>query len=484
MAVVYHQAWIRRCWPPWFISLPLAPSAARGCPKKDVAHLATKEELDAFTERVTDHQAKQEDVIQATRHDVQQEAKRVEAAEVDLGERLDGADELARQAMRKGEALEVRASRAESDAAALAQRARSLEEDLLQLMKEKAEVTVLAEVQRDLADVRGIAERAILSASLAPRVERLEIDARAALQSVDECGKRLEAGDGYARDLSLRLEQQGKHLEEADAKLEGSVRARCEALSSKSRAIDRLVSDVQGKVLELSTVVRGLARKGQVQELQEAVSAMTHDLREKDSSVLFGARCLSCNREFDDIQRTAGAVDLNAEKQKARLFAEVQRALHAPAADQTKQIKMIAVKVGRSTNIVGRGGTFEGRDATTFACGIEDVQLMPSVRRPPGEGSRPATSEPSRTPRRRLVKDTPAFVPSPSQREGPLDFKKPLSHLVGRAERGPANFGDSVSTAAPATAGELSSTLTQPLPIIRQQQAVGSLQAGLVSASA
>merc|ERR1719171_2952112 len=114
--------------------------------------------------------------------------------------------------------------------------------------------------------------------------------------------------------------------------------------------------------------------------LHQALSEMARDSKAKEQSVLFGAKCLSCNRNFDDTVTTAGTVDLHGEKQRAQLLAEVQRAIASPCSD-ADAVRMLTVKVGRSGQVAGRdgGSGYEGRSAV-FGCAVDDVQVLRAPR--------------------------------------------------------------------------------------------------------
>ncbi|CAL1159205.1 unnamed protein product [Cladocopium goreaui] len=68
----------------------------------------------------------------------------------------------------------------------------------------------------------------------------------------------------------------------------------------------------------------------QLQFLAGKMRAMEENAKDREQAVLFGARCLSCNRAYEDTLKTSGAVNLPGEKRKAQVFAEIQRALHSP----------------------------------------------------------------------------------------------------------------------------------------------------------
>eukprot|EP00435_Cladocopium_sp_Y103_P005606 s2132_g1.t2 len=85
----------------------------------------------------------------------------------------------------------------------------------------------------------------------------------------------------------------------------------------------------------------------QLHFLAGKMRAVEENAKDREQAVLFGARCLSCNRAYEDTLKTSGAVNLPGEKRKAQVFAEIQRALHSPRTDPQEPIKLIAVKVGR-----------------------------------------------------------------------------------------------------------------------------------------
>merc|ERR1712070_495465 len=118
----------------------------------------------------------------------------------------------------------------------------------------------------------------------------------------------------------------------------------------------------------------------ELQGLRNALALMAEDAKGREPSVLFGARCLSCNRVFDEVDKEAGNVDLQAEKQREKFYSELQRAFHSPKHDPTKPIKVLSVKVGRAEAMSGCSGRYNtpysGRDWGSLSCGVEDVQLM------------------------------------------------------------------------------------------------------------
>lgn len=165
----------------------------------------------------------------------------------------------------------------------------------------------------------------------------------------------------------------------------------------------------------------------QLHFLAGKMRAMEENAKDREQAVLFGARCLSCNRAYEDTLKTSGAVNLPGEKRKAQVFAEIQRALHSPRTDPQEPIKLIAVKVGRPCpSPSSKEGPFASRDYSSMAYGIEDVQLLP-VRARSSVGR---NSGPSRSKARDLC-TTPRPMQSPVERHW--------------------TFGRAVSTPAPET---------------------------------
>ncbi|CAJ1344709.1 unnamed protein product [Effrenium voratum] len=149
-----------------------------------------------------------------------------------------------------------------------------------------------------------------------------------------------------------------------------------------------------------------------LQNLSGKISNMEEALKDREQAVLFGSRCLSCNRAYDDTVKTPGTVNLPAEQRKAQIFAEIQRALHNPRTDPKESIKLLAVKVGRpcASTKPSREGPFASRDSSSLAYGIEDVQLLPlrahsslsKSRASPRASPRPTTQSMSRGEERSL----------------------------------------------------------------------------------
>lgn len=251
---------------------------------------------------------------------------------------------------------------------------------------------------------------------------------------------------GNAERISAAVSDMDRRLSGSEAGL-GQQRA---ALALHNDKVTGRLEEISGSLGLLGTK----ADQAQVLELHGAVSRMAAESKAKEQSVLFGAKCLSCNREFEDTTKTSGTVDLYGEKQKAQLFAQVQQSLHSTKAME-EDIKMLTVKVGRTGRRVGNGTVYEGRDPV-FGCAVEDVQMMRTTKSATGEkgksprrrprvldmttGSAPfleGASTPPHSARQKAGafegEQTRGSTLLLSAKEGPLDFKTPLSMLVGRS---------------------------------------------------
>eukprot|EP00929_Paragymnodinium_shiwhaense_P108759 TRINITY_DN75097_c0_g1_i1.p1 TRINITY_DN75097_c0_g1~~TRINITY_DN75097_c0_g1_i1.p1 ORF type:complete len:761 (+),score=251.23 TRINITY_DN75097_c0_g1_i1:165-2447(+) len=202
--------------------------------------------------------------------------------------------------------------------------------------------------------------------------------------------------------LKERLSRQGNTTEVLQEEMVTTRRelgaAKDESTSSSGRlqqqlyetvnAVENLRNDFSAQIIRVDGTA-GAHREltGDLQldleKLRNAMSLMAQEGKDREQAVLFGARCLSCNRVFDEVAQEAGTVDVRGEKQREKLYAEVQRAFHSAKHDPTKPIKMIAVKVGRpetvSSGTPGRyNAPYSGRDWGSLSCGVEDVQLLTS----------------------------------------------------------------------------------------------------------
>lgn len=113
--------------------------------------------------------------------------------------------------------------------------------------------------------------------------------------------------------------------------------------------------------------------------------------------VLIGAKCLSCNRVYDEEVRNANQVDLHHEKQQLQVLAQLQQQLNASRGD-VAGMKVVTIKMGKPKQAVGSDGqAYDTRDPA-FGFALPDVAL---------------------------VQKSPKKKP-------PEDYKYPLRKLVGR----------------------------------------------------
>lgn len=249
---------------------------------------------------------------------------------------------------------------------------------------------------------------------------------------------------GHCCELTGRAERieldAGRAAEDVEAKLAG----RCEPLEEHIASIEAKVGQTKEQLSELLAVLSILPTKvdkEEMLELRSFLAGIVRDLKDKEQSVLFGARCLSCNRVYDDVQTEAGSVNVHNEKQKALLWSEVQRALNSPKPDPGL-IRMLAVKVGRVGNLATHRGHVEGRDASSISCGVDDVALMPLKGPwPPSSGNTvlPAPLPDRTAPVAASSPQVAACKKSPRKsgrgtgsEHGPMDFTHPLATLVSR----------------------------------------------------
>jgi len=301
----------------------------------------------------------------------------------------------------------------------------------------------LAAVASTVEERLGKADRGVLT--LGSTLQRLEAETQAIRQQSDQVQTEFRSSVQAGQEAERRLDRlRQEHFGIIDSRVR--------------EATDR-VQSMEESLAKLQCITQDVARKANYDDLVQlrtAISAIAEDVKDSEQAVLFGARCLSCNRVFDDVQQESGVVDLPGERQRQQLFAEVQRALRNPRADPLKPIKMLAVRVGRPSNggiaNGGREGGYNVRDSANIACGVEDLLLVPartanSVTNMGDSGSVPIPS-PSRPcdATRTLLPPTSHQADAPMHRrlkrsvgkqeveakDGPHDFRYPISHLVGR----------------------------------------------------
>lgn len=371
-------------------------------------------------------------------------------------------------------------------------------EVIRRLERTKAEAAAFERMELEVRTLGALAEKGAEVASLAPRVHNLE-QVRRALDAASEQAKRdIEALRHAADDLGMRIEESASRSAEAWRRDQAVVAERCAALAAAhDRTVDR-VKYAEASLGDMATVLKGLASKAdlaEVRALRAALSDVAEELKDREQAVLFGARCLSCNRVFDDVERHAGVVNLRGERQRAQVFAEIQRALHSPRSDPLEPIKMLAVRVGRPCDLKSRSGLgpLAGRDALSLARGVEDVVLLPV---PPGVSASPPVTARPRSSRQLMLAGSAPFelpalplggasaaaagTPRPGAtaagrgndaaaptsvaattslaqlrdsqiKSGPMDYKHSITQLLGRADRGPPSppRGDSPGARPP-----------------------------------
>lgn len=294
--------------------------------------------------------------------------------------------------------------------------------------------------------------------TVADRVISLEGASRQLEKTARNHGEEAASLRKAVEELQARAAQIEADASEAAERAFADVDGRCHPLEEHSREVNEKLGNVEeqlSRVHNALTVLPTKADNDDLLDVRQCVTGLVRDLKDKEQAVLFGARCLSCNRVFDEVQVEAGTVSVQTEKQKAQLWAEVQHALNSPRPDPGL-IRMLAVKVGRAGNIGTKAGLgpIEGRDAASYACGMDDVGLVPvrgswpptsdkgtrllvashldrtALASPTAQQQSPTTSPTAtvKSPRRRARPET-----SGTQGEhGPMDFKHPLSSLVSR----------------------------------------------------
>lgn len=358
-----------------------------------VGSAASRQELDNAQRKVSDLGLE----LNNHRHDMVLLERKVDSEFAGLAVRLEKFDEQVRGHNVKHAASERLLKSLEEAAATLAARSQELRAQVEELHEGKATAAGLAHLKAEVKMQDGLLrqtlEQATLGASLAPRVSVLEngqASLRAATQGADQA---VGAVTETVQRVEAVTNTYQAQLKDAASRAELAQRGR--TLEGRIRGVEALVGEMQARVRGFEGSVmemRSKADRGDVALLQDSISTIAQTIKDREQSVLFGAKCLSCNRVFDDVQPDAGVVDLHMEKQKQHLLAQFDHALHNPMVDSMARIKMLAVKVGRPVTVScesGRGGTagsgtspprrqlVHGRDADSPACALEDVSLVP-----------------------------------------------------------------------------------------------------------
>eukprot|EP00747_Dinoflagellata_sp_TGD_P212312 gnl/TRDRNA2_/TRDRNA2_85427_c0_seq1.p1 gnl/TRDRNA2_/TRDRNA2_85427_c0~~gnl/TRDRNA2_/TRDRNA2_85427_c0_seq1.p1 ORF type:complete len:900 (+),score=153.00 gnl/TRDRNA2_/TRDRNA2_85427_c0_seq1:54-2753(+) len=270
----------------------------------------------------------------------------------------------------------------------LGDRHKALTEELALVVTAKADLVVIETVRRELTVLRELVTAP--ARELEARIERIDKSAMESRKIAERVGAELTSFMSTSTQLQAKLEadvgDQAAKLSCCDSEL----RLQCDQLSALCKSADGRMLGAVERLSQLAAAVEGMAGEAdlagqavreEVDGLREAVSVIVQDIKEQETAVLFGSRCLSCGRVYDEVQKSAGVVDPRAEKEKAKLFAEVQRALHTTSGNEAKQIKMLSVKVGRPAEVARSDGSgmYFTRDVMPYTCGVEDLYLAPAL---------------------------------------------------------------------------------------------------------
>jgi len=222
-----------------------------------------------------------------------------------------------------------------------------------------------------------------------PHLERLDDRALKLEGWSREAVKELKVLRSVDSELTLRLDRLADEVQEVVGSseekcqaLERSLQAQATSAEQKDVAATELITTLEERLETLEMDLERETRRAKekveesIHDFGDKICAFEEAIKDKEQAVHFGARCLSCNRTFDDVVKTPGTVNLPAEKRRAQVFAEIQRALHTPRTDP-ETIKLLAVKVGRPTAVTAKQSSYASRNGDSLANGLEDVQLIP-----------------------------------------------------------------------------------------------------------
>lgn len=344
--------------------------------------------------------------------------------------------------------------RIEIDVASLGedrQRERQRVDDLARLAEElatkyayldnrKAEVAVVDLLNRNVELLRSKLSTMATTVSL----EALQFKMDRVTKGVESSAKRTNDELVAVQEEATRLGNRLQEDAETSSTVVKELREQLVALGDISYTIEARALTLESSLVDIQGRIVGVGSKADLADvvsLKNAVSCLAQDAKDKTQTVLFGAKCLSCNRVFDDVSQGAGIVDVQGDRQRTQMFYEMQKALHSPRVDPLKPIKMLAVKVGRPGNVKGvDGAQYQGRDAMSLACGVEDISVMPlRPSLPLGIASGPPPPTPNKLANMPGGKGAGRYLigsssPSDVTRAclaGPRDYKHPLSQLIG-----------------------------------------------------
>lgn len=343
------------------------------------------------------------------------------------------------------------------------------------LTSTKADNSALKDLIVEVRDFGQLAEKGAEAADLVPRVASLERTRRTFDTLIEKNKQSIEALQQADTEIHHRIDGCAAAVQDVDHRAQGSLGQRYAELLSQDHLLSTRLAEAEGQLQEFGKKLRAWNSKADatdVAALRAALGNISHALKDKEEAVLFGARCLSCNRVFDDVQTEADVVDLSLERQKSLVFAEIQRALHSPKCDPAEPLNLIAVKVGRQMGIKCGAATYLGRDVHSMARGIEAVHLIPlrpatgsnadSLSTPHtsrSSSSRPNTSQSAGRGGKRVLTARGVATTSPASavtplallrqkdkpKDGVMDFKYQLGDLLGRG-----NINTAVSLDMPA----------------------------------
>jgi len=230
----------------------------------------------------------------------------------------------------------------------------------------------------------------MISADLHPRVNELErlrrkqdVVLKDIGQNAQEAEEKLIAFTGRYDAACMAMESTAKALESKIAQQERTVAQNIKQFLTKEAYTD-------SKLQELAKAVKGQAmssverpcESSELTYIRGVLATLCGQLKSQEQSVLFGARCLSCNRCYDDVERVAGVVDPSAETFRLQALNEIEKALTSPRCDPLDPVNFISVKVGRTYDAQQQGGVMAHCRDTSLARGVEDVILLPARRSP------------------------------------------------------------------------------------------------------
>lgn len=166
-------------------------------------------------------------------------------------------------------------------------------------------------------------------------------------------------------------EQKREVLRKADAR---EVRDDQDDLRNDVVELTKRLLTVEGAVATCSTK---MVDKREILDLKDVTTRISQSITQREG-VLFGQRCLSCNRTFADQAQTANAVELDKEKQRTALLHEVEQAYNSTDGGA---VKFLSINVGRSGQQRGTDGALyntqdTSADRNTGMVPISNLNLM------------------------------------------------------------------------------------------------------------